>query len=188
MATGNNSSPLHESANQYIWDVVGESDQLSNPSRHTPPLVDNSIFDQELDVLPTISSSNVKKTIVRKGAKSKKTASTSIADDLTSSKSSNIAPLSQTSSFVPTLSSTLITPRQTGHSKNDGTRGDDKSEENARLVTKSKINFEEFYNLFYLNHSRSNKKDPYDFFEIYRECFVSDKQWDNVYTKTMLKN
>ena len=95
---------------------------------------------------------------------------------------------SQSSSFVPSLSSTLIAPRQTGHSKNDGTRGDDKSEENARLVTKSKINFEEFYNLFYLNHSRSNKKDRYDFFEIYRECFVSDKQWDNVYTKTMLKN
>ena len=80
MASGNNSSLLHESANEYIWDIVGESHQLSDPSRPTPPLVDNSIFDQELDVLPTTSSSNVKKTIVRKGAKSKKTAST---DDLT---------------------------------------------------------------------------------------------------------
>ena len=84
------------------------------------------------------------------------------------------------------LSSTLITSRVSVCSKNDGIRDVGKRHEYAKVVTKCKINFEEFYKLFYLNKARSNKKERYEFLEIYRECYETNKQCDGVYTKTMV--
>ena len=54
MASQNNSSELNQSAYVFNYSLEAKNPELSNPSESsTAPLVNNSSYDQELDVFPS---------------------------------------------------------------------------------------------------------------------------------------